>query len=319
MKEQGESYAKKCFCTWKHGWYFYDEIIDPVLLINTNDYCFHHLVHNETQRKYLVDCGYKNVVSVGMPYIYIKPQNVFRIPNSILVMPHHSLLYSNTKTLSTGLFISYILELKNKFDHVAICLHSACYEKYSEVTNILCKLNVECLCGADSGDMHSLLRMNIIFSSFEYVTTSSIGSHVVYAAFSGCKVSVSENMYYEYGYDDFKNDPFYLTNPQILDFVIENVKLKTIIKKYSFLFTDPEHSKEYKLWANTQLGYEYKLANDHVIKYLQSSTSNQILASVYSLKSTVTGKKALRNRLYLLLWKIKNLKMLLKNKIKRKK
>ena len=60
--------------------------------------------------------------------------------------------------------------------------------------------------GAHANDINSLLRVKIIFQHFDMCTTI-IGSALVYAAFDGCKVSLSEN-YIEYKVEKYKDHPF---------------------------------------------------------------------------------------------------------------
>ena len=61
--------------------------------------------------------------------------------------------------------------------------------------------------------------MKIIFQHFDYVHSPVIGSAIAYAAYEGCKVSISNN-YLEYDISGYMNHPLYLKNKPYIEYEI---------------------------------------------------------------------------------------------------
>jgi len=94
-----------------------------------------------------------------------------------------------------------------------VCIHPECYKKGYWI-GACEKFKLPYIKGASLNDKNSLMRMYRLFSSFEYMTTCYIGSHVLYAAYCNCKVSIF-GKYFEYKKEFFTNDPFYRKYPHI--------------------------------------------------------------------------------------------------------
>jgi hypothetical protein len=128
------------------------------------------------------------VRAIGLPIIYTKPSGLQRIPNSLLVMPTHS-IHSDVLGLSNEQYVREIGSIRDKFDLVAACVSANCIAK-GLWTSEFAEQGIPVIRGAGIPDLNALKRMRALFDTFEYMTTDSYGSHVYYALFFGAKVSI---------------------------------------------------------------------------------------------------------------------------------
>lgn len=240
---------------WKHGWIFaspkYIEqfVIDKYTRVN--------FVANMQQQNFLDSEGVKSI-AVGLPFAYvnqydIKTNKIKRIPRSLLIMPPHSLPYTN-HSFDEKRYIDDILKIKDKFDIVVACVHRSCFDKGLWV-KIFEKYNIPIIIGADVTDKSGLLRMSRIFRSFEYVTSNTIGSHILYASYAGCKVSIY-GQYMEYSKNDYIEDPFYKKFPDLLTYNLQFSSFNSIRQKYAFLFKLPYLAETNIHWAQNEIGQD---------------------------------------------------------------
>jgi hypothetical protein len=137
---------------------------------------------------FLRESGYQNVRAIGLPIIYTQPSGLSRIPNSVLVMPTHSLA-SDVLMPSCEQYVEEIAQIKSQFDLVAACVSAYCIARNLWVPQFA-ERGIPVVRGAGIADTNALNRMRALFESFEYVTTDSYGSHVFYALYFGAKVSI---------------------------------------------------------------------------------------------------------------------------------
>ncbi|WP_395167160.1 hypothetical protein [Francisella salimarina] len=241
---------------WKHGWIFaspkYIEqfVIDKSARVN--------FVANMQQQNFLESEGVKSI-AVGLPFAYvnqydIKTNKIKRIPRSLLIMPPHSLPHTD-HSFNEEHYVDEILNLKDKFDIIVACVHRSCFDKKLWIKTFE-KYNIPVIIGAYSADKNGLLRMSRIFRSFEYMTTNSIGSHVLYASYAGCKVSIY-GKYIEYAKSDYFNDSFYKKYPNLLSHNLKYSSYEMVKKNYSFLFNTPYDATTNITWAANQIGEVY--------------------------------------------------------------
>jgi hypothetical protein len=176
------------FC-WQHGmWPPWQKIRAEVIVYNVakSTKCF---VARKDEVAFLKAGGYPEVRAIGLPIIYTKPSGLQRIPNSLLVMPTHS-IHSDVQFPSNERYVREIASIKNKFDLVTACVSAHSIAAKNLWTSQFAEQGVQVIRGAGLDDVNALKRMRALFESFEYVTTDSYGSHVYYALFFGAKVSV---------------------------------------------------------------------------------------------------------------------------------
>lgn len=242
----------------RHGWMHGDFKYPEELTMGVNRHKY--LVATSKEVSFLQEHDITNVEAVGVPYIYIKQsdlKNIKRFKNSLLVMPPHSLPESS-HSWEEEEYITLIKNLKNEFKYIVFCIHQTCIEKNLWIETLK-KHNIPWIIGANAYDKNSLIRMAKIFKTFEYVTTNAFGSHIAYAAYSGCKVSIYGN-FCEYSIKDFENVSLYKRYPFLLQQIVNIFSEKYIQEKYNYLFKSPKESKKMVSWAKEILGEENKVS-----------------------------------------------------------
>ncbi len=241
--------------TWKHGWDFSDEIRHIRQVIGWGDENDVHLVQNRAQLDYAKSNGYRHTHAVGAPFLYLGQSRRPRSMGSLLVMPPHG-LKDAVVDADENRYVSEIKDIAGDFSSVTFCLHPHDVEQ-QKWTGIVENNGFEWVAGASVEDENALRRMRAIFDTVEFMTTNSLGSHLPYAAFCGCKVSIYGS-YHERKREDYVNTPFYLKNPYMLDHAIHILSEQFARKRFPKLFVNPAKSVEMKKWAEIQLGLENK-------------------------------------------------------------
>lgn len=148
------------------------------------------LVARDDLKAALVELGYRNVKTIGMPINYLPERNFDRIPDSLLVMPSHSLVGFQYKNHDQFLkYAEEIYQASKKFKTTLICLHPNCIKNKLWIREFE-HFGFEITFGADTGDLNALERIRSLCAQFEVVTSNDWGSHIAYSLALGCKVSV---------------------------------------------------------------------------------------------------------------------------------
>ena len=267
------SFVPRSSVGWKHGWIIADLKYKEQLTAGGNTSKF--LMPLRSHEIFLKERGI-NAKAIGMPFVYvedIETKKVERQPNSLLVMPPHSLPYTE-HTWDEESYAKQINALRDDFDLIIVCLHASCVEKRLWV-DVFEKYNIPWIIGADAQDKNSLIRMYRLFNSFEFMTTNVIGSHVVYAAYCGCKVSIFGD-YAEYNSEDYKDDPFYNRFPFLLEYNIMYSSKKLIENLFPYLFSNPKEARVRIKWAEEELGKANKVSFEELRKLLGWNWQGQI-------------------------------------------
>lgn len=242
------------FANFQHGWIHADlEHIEQFGILNNYKY----LVATKEQEE-LFKNNNKLSIAVGAPYIYVAEydkKKIIRKPNSLLVMPPHG-LDRRDMNWDEQSYVKEISLLNDSFDHIVACVHHSCVTKGNWV-NEFKKYGISCIIGAQMEDKNALIRMHRLFSSFEYMTTNVIGSHIAYAAYSGCKVSIYGN-YAEWKEDDLKDDALFKEYPFLLKKIIKSYSKAFVTKKFPDLFLHPKSAQLKIEWAQKELGKKNK-------------------------------------------------------------
>lgn len=203
-------------CSWKHGWGEGLPIIYPEQLLFSGSKNGAVLVHTTQQREFLTDEGYSNVYAVGMPfcYAYSTEEHPERIKQSLLVMPPHVSRYVSPR-FDENEYVNAIRSIRSDFQSVVICISGECERQGRWRANFE-NAGFPVTVGADVFDANALVRMVRLFSSFESVTSPNLGSHIVYAALCGCRISIfGPNVIT--GDVDYSREPFYQRFPRMLE------------------------------------------------------------------------------------------------------
>ncbi len=174
--------------SWQHGTIPPWHRLRPEVLVYDAPRSTKRSVARQDEEAFLREGGYRDVRAIGLPIIYTQPSGLSRIPNSLLVMPTHSLA-SDVLMPSCERYVEEIAEIKDHFDLVAACVSAYCIARNLWVPQFA-EGGIPVARGAGIADTNALNRMRALFESFEYVTTDSYGSHVFYALYFGAKVSI---------------------------------------------------------------------------------------------------------------------------------
>ena len=153
---------------------------------------FKTFVAREDEKIFLQEEGVPLCEAIGLPFIYAPtPKTPDRIPDSLLVMPHHTVAgvksFKNQADLEK--YAKSIASLTKRFSNVSVCLHFGDFVN-GYWKNIFQNLGLKCLLGGHPHDKNSIARVKTLMSSFEFVTSNAWGSHIAYSLSLGAKVSI---------------------------------------------------------------------------------------------------------------------------------
>jgi len=262
----------RSFAGWLHGWLF-TPVFHARELAHWGKAEDMHLVATAQQVESLKGFGFNKAEAVGLPFIYSDNVEVKRKPNSLLVMPSHSLPYTEHEWDQES-YVKQIVHLKPYFSSIVACVHSACVQKGYWISEFE-KNDIPWITGAHVDDKNALQRMRIIFNSFEYMTTNSLGSHIAYASYCGCKVSLYGS-YSSCSENDCINDPFYKDNPDLLKKSVVFWGEEWARQNFQEFFVVPMEAMERQQWGESALGVKYKKPAKEIADLLGWSFSNQI-------------------------------------------
>lgn len=267
----GQRTARRSFATWSHAWQI-EPTTHPHQVLCVTDGEQSHLVATEAHAELLKRAGYRNVAPVGLPYLYADGVQVARRPGSLLVMPVHTLKYAKYDWDQEG-YVSLIAALKSRFSCIVACVQSNCVEQ-GYWTEAFAAHGIPWIAGAASDDANALPRMTTILKSFEYVTTNRVASHVPYAAYSGCKVSV-HGTYIAPRMEDYINHPFYKQHPALLPLHLERAQESEVRRRYGQFFRPPHEAVQQCDWARETLGADFRRTPAEIARLLGWTMTSQ--------------------------------------------
>lgn len=276
----GLNTVPRSFACFAHGWtwntnlkiedfgYFFTPRMVPIV------------VATKYQQEFLINSGFSNVHAGGLPFAYVEKSNFERKPGSLLIMPPHSMKFDGISGIDSKL-LNYIEKIKYKFSDICFCLHMEDYDDL-EITTALRQRNINFVPGADPSDANSLLRTREIFDSYEYVTSTIMGSHILYAAFCGCKVSILKNYFHSYSRNTFLNYSMIQSIPGLEQRYIERFNnLKKLEHQFPWLFVDhPIKAVEMLDWSRNEIGYNNLMSKDILMKVLGWTVSARTSALI---------------------------------------
>lgn len=259
---------------WVHGWQWDPiscaEQLAPLMKPTT---C--RLVATSSHAELLQKHGYSNVHAVGLPILYVAQPKVTRMPRSILVMPPHSLAWTEHNWGEAD-YVQYLLSIRSRFSSILACVSGSCVDR-GYWCNAFEKAGIPWVRGAEPADQNALLRMRTLFGMFEFVTTNNMGSHVAYAALSGCRVSIA-GPYCALNAASYKNDKFFQQYPEVLEANIFRSSEVVVKQYYPTLFFEPNDAKQHVSWAEKALGKDCMRPPREIAKLLGwPSNRNEIL------------------------------------------
>jgi hypothetical protein len=250
--------------SWFHGWYQFETLLPELIIQEDSTICCNptdvpNLVPTVNLEIFLKKNNFKKAQAIGAPFIYTHSPVVERIPGSLLIVPQHSLKETkpNLNCLSKLYLLDEIHTLKKDFPHIVYCLSGNCVEH--GLGTRLNELKIPWITGAWVNDKNALQRIRNLFSQFEYLITNSIGSHIPYAGYCGCKISYTGNGYNR-SIEEFLNIPLYKKKPHLIEIVNQELSLKNIRRKFPFLFNNIFQSNKIEDWSHMVLGKINKIS-----------------------------------------------------------
>lgn len=238
--------------SWKHGVFFEPTIRAPRMLVTEGNRITRQLVANDWQVACLRHDGYLRVHAIGVPFLYTQPSGAKRMPNSLLIMPAHRVAMA-AHSFDEGAYVDALSSIRGRFDRVVACISAPCARE-GGWTRALERIGIPWIIGADSSDRNALRRMRRMFALFEFMTTNVLGSHVAYASFCGCRVSIW-GPYAEIRLEDYRAVPWYQKNWRHAPALIECFTEAHVRKSHPILFNDPWTAPPLEDWAKPFLGY----------------------------------------------------------------
>lgn len=267
---------KVSYSSWSHGWENANlKSLDQIIW--DKSWKYKRLVRTKEVENFLTINGVKNVIAVGLPIIYVDSQNISRRPNSVLIMPAHSLSYVNIEPGMMEL-INQALVIRESGTYICFCIHPDCI-KHGKTIPLLNKYNLDWFAGASPTDINSLQRMRNIFEYFEVVGSNTIGSHFIYSQLFGAKFFFTD-LYFEYKSEWFSKDPVLGTKEGLLVYITQQSSYAVIKAKYPKYFQGYKNAHLDKLFAEREVGLDSKVTFDQLSSLLGFDMMDQILFSL---------------------------------------
>jgi hypothetical protein len=188
-------------------------------------------VARKEQEKSLLDAGYQGAKAIGLPVVYTPDPELERIPDSLLIMPQHTLIGIQAGTIDERKKYVHSLEpYLSRFSAVVACISPNCLANGFYIDDFR-EIGVEVIPGAMTSDVNACLRMRCLMEQFEYVTSNSWGSHIAYALYFGMKVSIFGDKF-DISIEDLKKD---ISWSKFSDQEIERYRFEGRVGRGSFL------------------------------------------------------------------------------------
>ena len=244
---------------WQHGWTAsYRMPIPPDLILgiwpSADTY---YWVARKDEEEHLQSAGFPHVAAIGMPLIYLPTRPIRRRPNSLLVMPAHTLDYV-TCSWKFDEYAEAIAAIRDEFSEVVVCVSPPCW-KHGYWVDAFRNRGFHVIAGANHADRNALERVRYLLSTFEFVVTNCFGSSLAYASYCGAKPSVY-GPYATRRAEDFDNDPVIRRNPKLLPVSLKSFSEEELRRHRPQLFCHPRDARADVEWGRFELGEENKVS-----------------------------------------------------------
>lgn len=258
----------RSFASWNHGW-----LLCPIdaphynypggyLLSPSN---IPHVVHRPVLYQQLVEHGFSNVHLGQLPFAFTSPSGLTRVKDSLLVVLHHT----SADFLACDLkFIEKVLKISGDFSQVSFCVYDEAEEIINAEIMHLCSIHgFSVYFGAKKYDRNCLPRLRAIYDMHEYMYTNGIGSGVLYASYSGCKVAVAAPPLYADYADDADPRTRYIYLPENFGKWFPN-----------FFVDHPKSAVSHYDWAVEEIGAKHQLSAEEIKDILGWSVRGKVNA-----------------------------------------
>ena len=253
---------------WQHGWLpsYYSR--HPALIslhkkdkakpsewrssIDTEKVTHWQWVAREDQAAYLREHGYQKVGAIGLPFAYLPDPCVRREPGSLLVMPPHGREIHFPGEAVSEAYADYIEALKPHFSKIVVSVTEGDIVR-GEWVDLLQRRGLLVTMGSNPFSVDPLVTVQRMLASCEFVTTNCFGSHIVYAAHCGCRVSVA-GPYAEWPRARIERAYAPKMFPELTDVILELTSEGRLRSAYPFLFVEPQDGETRMKWGAHEIG-----------------------------------------------------------------
>lgn len=267
--------APYSFANWVHGWSWNDAISHEEI-IGCNGYhkTLSIIVGNQNERNALECAGYANVVVGGLPFAYVPNQNRKPLSGALLAFLPHSAEVEKANVMQVE-YLDYLASCLPDFSEIFVSIYWL--DNSDNLQHEIRRRKLKPLLGARPDDKNSLIRTRRMLEYCPYVTSNTMGSHIAYALYVGCSVSVTAP-FYEYGREVFLTGG----NPHghsssYIDKMMEMQSMSFVKKKYPWLFVDhPLQGIRDVEFGKKAVGLEWKLNPSQIKKALGWTLGGQV-------------------------------------------
>jgi hypothetical protein len=185
-------HVPRSFAAWVHGWAWWSEHSSDLHGFSKLNKKTNLVVTNKSERLAFISEGFINVVCGGLPFAYVPQQHVQRNDHALLAFPAHSAEVERVSSDASDYF-DFLESIKKDFDGIYVSIYSLDWNGLIHSEALKRGLNV--IKGANPSDANGLLRVRSMLDSFLHVTSNTMGSHMLYALYSGCSFSFSGPFY----------------------------------------------------------------------------------------------------------------------------
>lgn len=286
----GRSRTPQSYASWKHGWPGFAPLRSCLQLAKPGARKNNALVHTLAQRDFLRAHGYPNAYAVGMPFVYA--QALVEVPRrrheTLLVMPPHISKHFRPRYTEKE-YVSQICELRDLFEEIVVCIHGEC-DRHNRWRRSFEDARLPVILGADIYDRNALVRMVVLFSLFDVVTSPNLGSHIVYASLSGCRVSIWGDVERP-SKADFLNNHYYQANPELVANTFSNEAAQWRDSLMTRFRCHPSEACRHLEWAQKEAGLQNMVPMSKLASLLGWDPMTQMKGEVKILLSKVLGRR----------------------------
>lgn len=260
---------------WQHGWIPRLSWADPDIIIGEGGWARFQknhlfLVARRDQATALVGFGFKKARAIGLPFAYalkLREQSQSRAADSLLVMPadHQVSEDADSNSMTDRSYIESLSELRPEFTRIVVALHGEDVRRGRHTPWIAAGFEV--IQGASLHDPHALVNLADLFLQTEYCTTNGLGSHIAYAAASGCKVSI-----WGANSNPLKNyyrSSFYQNRPDLVGakYEWENQLNSALVSRG--VYCHPRSAVAHRDWGLAEIGFDNVVPPDRTLFLLR--------------------------------------------------
>lgn len=271
----GLKYKQRSFANWLHGWIWWGGKNSEELMLNYDQKDWIRcIVSNYHQKAVLESEGFKHVWVGGLPFAYTLDSSMKRNGDSLLAMPPHS---DESEKINRPYleYLDYLESIKGNYSSVWVSIFYL--NKCTDIIHQINRRGLMFLDGARPDDANSLRRLRAIFDNFEYVTSNTMGSHIIYSIYCGCKTSFCGPMY---TYDesmflgDFGQNRY---SKQLIEDTLYYLSYGYLSEYFNFLFTPtPREGYISREYGEEEIGFNNRMKNEEILDALQWGWRNQV-------------------------------------------